>query len=150
MARETLERSLTVAAPADAVWERLTDMTTVASWLPVVHSVSEVAPLQTYRAILQDKVGPFSLKADLDIDVTELDEHRRIAVHAAGEDRQVRSRITIDAAVEIGATDGTTAVSVSGTYEITGRVATLGASTIRAKARKMVDEFCVRAQAGLA
>ncbi|WP_162941408.1 CoxG family protein [Desertimonas flava] len=150
MARETLSQDLIVAAPTEAIWPRLIDVTTVASWLPILHHVTERAPLSHYDAVLQDKVGPFSLKADLAIDVVDVVEGRRIAVRATGEDRQVRSRIVIDAAVDlVPVDDSSTQVTASGTYEITGKVATLGAGTIRTKARKLVDEFCSAASVGL-
>jgi carbon monoxide dehydrogenase subunit G len=154
MATETLERQLTTTLAAPEVWARLTDMTAVAGWLPILHEVVELAPLAHYRAVLQDKVGPFALKADLDIDVVEAQEPSdvtagRIAVKAAGEDRQVRSRITIDAAIDVAPSGDGSHVTVRGSYEITGKVATLGAGTIRSKARKLVDEFCTSAAAAL-
>lgn len=150
MARESLSQDVLVAASAEEIWPRLIDVTTVASWLPILHAVTERAPLRHYDAVLQDKVGPFSLKADLAIEVVEVVERRRIAVRATGEDRQVRSRIVIDAAVElVPVDDSSTQVTATGTYEITGKVATLGAGTIRTKARKLVDEFCSAAGLGL-
>ena len=42
-----------------------------------------------------------------------------------------------------------TRVRLSGTYEITGRVATLGAGIIRSKASKLIDTFCTNATTGL-
>ena len=151
MSRDSLERALIVNATAPEVWEKLIDVPTVAAWLPFLHSITEQEPLSSYTAVLEDKVGPFSMKADLLITVVELDQSRSIAVKAAGEDRQLRSRITIDAAVHLGdEDDGSTEVLVSGTYEVTGKVATLGAGLIRSKANKMVDQFCTSAQEGLA
>ena len=90
------------------------------------------------------------MKADLLITVVELDEPKSIAIKAVGEDRQVRSRITIDAAVHLrDQGNGSTEVRISGTYEVTGKVATLGAGLIRSKARKMVEQFCISAEEGL-
>src|SRR5690606_8752115 len=104
-------------------------------------------PLAAYDAVLQDRVGPFRLRADLAITVTEATEPTRLAIAAAGEDRQVRSRIAVDASLALSPADsgGGTRLHLEGSYEVTGRVATLGASTINSKARKLVDEFCTRA-----
>ena len=120
------------------------------AWLPFLHSITEQERLSCYEGVLEDRVGPFSLKADLLITVVELDEPKSIAIKAVGEDRQVRSRITIDAAVHLhDQGNGSTEVRISGTYEVTGKVATLGAGLIRSKARKMVEQFCISAEEGL-
>lgn len=150
MSCETMGGTLIVLADPDTVWGNLVDVARVASWLPILHSVTEREPLAAYNAVLQDKVGPFALKADLSIVVVELVEGKVIAVRAKGEDRQVRSLISIDASVHLTPRDdGGTEVTISGTYEITGKVATLGAGTIKNKARKLVDQFCAAAQEGL-
>lgn len=148
--RESVEREFAVAAARAAVWERLMEVPTVASWLPILHSVAEIEPLARYEAVLEDKVGPFALRADLGIEVVALDEPVEVAVRARGEDRQVRSRIMIDAAVQL-IEEGPeqTRIRLSGSYEITGRVATLGAGVIRSKAVKLIDAFCTQAADGL-
>ena len=148
--RESVEREFTAAASRAAVWERLMEVPTVASWLPILHSVAEVEPLARYEAVLEDKVGPFALRADLGIKVVTMDEPNEVAVRARGEDRQVRSRIMIDAAVQLIEEDPElTRIRLSGSYEITGRVATLGARAIRSKATKQVDAFCTQAAQAL-
>ena len=126
------------------------EVPTVASWLPILHSVAEVEPLARYEAVLEDKVGPFALRADLGIEVVTMDKPNEVAVQARGEDRQVRSRIMIDAAVQL-IEEGPelTRIRLSGSYEITGRVATLGARAIRSKAIKQVDAFCTQASQAL-
>ncbi|MFT7473637.1 MAG: carbon monoxide dehydrogenase subunit G [Verrucomicrobiales bacterium] len=150
MSKETLERELIIEAAPGQVWANLVDVPRVAGWLPFLHTIVEHDRLETYSAVLEDKVGPFAMRADLDISVIELDVERSIVVKAAGEDRAVRSRITIDAELRIAPReDGFSDVHVGGTYEVTGKVATLGAGLIRSKARKMVDEFCIAAQQGL-
>lgn len=148
--RENVEREFAVAAGRAAVWERLIEVPTVASWLPILHSVVEVEPLARYEAVLEDKVGPFALRADLGIKVVAMDEPTEVAVRARGEDRQVRSRIMIDAAIRLhDESPELTRIRLSGSYEITGRVATLGAGVIRSKATKLIDTFCAQATDGL-
>ena len=149
--RETVEREFMVPAPRAAVWARFLVVDEVASWLPILHSVTEREPLSAYDALLEDKVGRFALRADLRIDVVTVDEPLELAVRASGEDRQVRSRIVIDAAAHLDE-DGPdrTRVRLVGSYEITGRVATLGAGVIRSKAKKSIDKFCASAAEGLA
>ena len=155
--REQLDRAFVVEAARDEVWPRLLDVQSVASWLPIMHSVTEVSSGRSgidgssFQAAFEDRVGPFSLRADLHIEVAGVRELEEVSIRARGEDRQIRSRITIDAAAHLAdAGPDRTRVRLSGAYEITGRVATLGAGVIRSKASKLIDTFCTNATTGLA
>ena len=129
-----------VSAPAE-VWARVTDVQRVASWLSIVRDVKEVEAMRRYSAVLEDRVGPFALRADLGIDVTADAAARRLGVRAAGEDRQIASRITATVDLTVVPDGAGSVVMASGRYEITGRMATLGASAIRKKGEKVLDEF---------
>ena len=152
-----MDREFVVEAGRDEVWPRLLDVQAVASWLPIMHSVTEVSSGgsgidgSSFRAAFEDKVGPFTLRADLHIEVAGVQEPEEVSIRARGEDRQIRSRIMIDAAARLSdAGPGQTRVRLVGSYEITGRVATLGAGVIRSKASKLIDTFCTNAAHGLA
>jgi carbon monoxide dehydrogenase subunit G len=124
----------------DAVWAAVRDVHRVASWLSIVREVRDVDPPRRYAALLEDRLGPFAMRADLDLTV-ETREPRGLHVSAAGEDRQVASRIaaTIDLAIE---PDGAgTSLRVTGKYEVTGRVATFGGGAIRKNGDKILEEF---------
>ena len=155
--REQVDREFVVEAARGDVWPRLLDVHAVASWLPIMHSVTEVSPGvdsidgSSFQAAFEDRVGPFSLRADLRIEVAGVQAPEEVSIRARGEDRQIRSRIVIDAAAHLSdAGSDRTRVRLSGSYEITGRVATLGAGVIRSKATKLIDTFCINAAAGLA
>ncbi len=154
--KEAVDREFVVEAARDEVWPRLLDVKAVASWLPIMHSVTEVSSGtsgidgSSFQAAFEDKVGPFSLRADLRIEVAGVREREQVSIRARGEDRQIRSRILIDAACSLAdEAPDRTRVRLSGTYEITGRVATLGAGVIRSKAAKLIDTFCTNATTGL-
>jgi carbon monoxide dehydrogenase subunit G len=115
------------------------DVRRVASWVSIVREVRDIDPPRRYATLLEDRLGPFAMRADLDITVER--EGRQMRVTASGEDRQVASRIsaTIELAV---APDGTgTSLAVTGRYEVIGKVATLGAGAIRKKGDKILQEF---------
>lgn len=133
-------KNIRLDASPDAVWNAVLDVHRVASWLSIVREVRDVDPPRRYTALLEDRLGPFAMRADLDLTV-EIHEPRRLHVSAGGEDRQVASRIaaTIDLEVE---PDGSgTSLGVTGRYEVTGRVATLGAGAIRKKGDRILEEF---------
>lgn len=133
-------KTIRLDASPEQVWKALLDFHRVASWLSIVREVRDVDPPRRYAALLEDRLGPFAMRADLELNVDIL-EGRRLKVSAAGEDRQVASRIaaTIELAVE---PDGAgTSLGVKGRYEVTGKVATLGAGAIRKKGERILQEF---------
>lgn len=141
MASFEFDRTVTCEADAGEVWALVTDVPRLVDWIGVLHDAETVAPLESYRAVISDKVGLIALRADLDVRVTDQTPGRRIVVRAEGTDRQIGSRITIEATVSL-VGEGPTEVRVHGSYAITGRAATLGASTIKRKGEKVLSEFC--------
>jgi uncharacterized protein len=143
------DRTLQVSASPAECWKTLTDVPTLVEWVSVLDDAAELEHLERYSAVLADRLGPFRLRADLDIRVGDTEQERRIAVSARGEDRQVSSRISVDAVLRLEPGEHGTVVAVEGTYEVAGRVATMGAGTIRKKADKILDEFFGNAEAAL-
>lgn len=148
--KETFSRRFVVASGSEKVWRTLLDVTRVASWITIVGAVDEVSPRERYRAVLEDRMGPFRLHADLNIEVIELLEGSHIKAAAAGEDRQVGSRISVEGILRTATEDDCTTIALDGSFEVVGRVATLGAGSIRKKADRILEEFCQNATAHLA
>lgn len=138
---QDVSRTVRVAAAPDRAWSTVLDVQRVASWLKVVRDVRELEPLRRYATVLEDRVGPFALRADLAIEVTADEAARRLHVSGSGEDRQVASRISATLDLVTRPAGGGSEVVVSGRYEITGRIATLGAGAIRKKGEKVLDDF---------
>lgn len=143
--RQEFHESVRLPGGREAVWRTVSDIPTVLSWISIVGEAEEVEPGRRYRALLLDRLGPFKLRADLDIEVTEREEGRLIGARADGTDRQIGSRLLVDVALEV--LEGE--VDVRGSYEVTGRPATLGASSIRKKASKILAEFFGSAERAL-
>ncbi|MCU1492840.1 MAG: hypothetical protein JWO62_604 [Acidimicrobiaceae bacterium] len=147
MASATFERSIVAHHPPQSVWETLTDVALVASWVPIVEEFQEIERLSHYSAVLRDQVGPFRLRADLDVRLPEVLSLERVRLTASGEDRQVGSRISVDVTLAIEEREpGSTTITVVGSYEVTGRIATLGTGTIRRKADKLIEQFFASAE----
>jgi carbon monoxide dehydrogenase subunit G len=148
--RSEFRRELTVLASPEESWKTLTDVPLLVSWVSIVEDATELEPLGRYTAVLMDRLGPFKLRADLDIVVTALDTGRSISFRASGEDRQVGSRLVIEATMQVepDAAAGTVA-RFDGFYEVTGRVASMGSGTINKKADKIMSEFFAAAESAL-
>jgi carbon monoxide dehydrogenase subunit G len=149
MASMTFERDLLVRADAEKCWAIVTDVPRLVRWVTILDEAEELAPLDRYRAVLMDRMGPFRLRADLDIAVSEVEIARHIRVRASGEDRQVSSRIGVDATLNLEPDGDRTRIRATGSYEVVGRVASLGAGMIKQKAAKIIDEFFANAAAEL-
>ena len=141
MAHFPFDHSASTTADPATVWSLMTDVPRLVRWITVLDNAEEHRRLESYSAVIQDKVGMFSLRADLDITVVEVREPEYIRVRAEGRDRQIGSRITIETSVDVTPGADETTVHVHGSYEITGRAATLGSSQIKRKGEKVLTEF---------
>jgi carbon monoxide dehydrogenase subunit G len=140
--QSSFTRQVDVAADPARCWTTVTDVPLLVSWVSVLEDAEVQAPLEQYSAVLMDRMGPFKLRADLDITLTDVTVERHVTVHAEGEDRQVGSRVVVDVVLDIEPADGGgCTVRTEGTYGVTGRVASMGTGTIRKKAEKILDEF---------
>lgn len=149
MAREEFERVLAVGASPAEAWEVMTDIPRLVQWLSILEDAEELEHLSRYRAQLMDRLGMFALRADLDIEVTDHEEPRWLKARADGEDRQMGSRIVVELELTLQEAEKGATLEVSGVYDVTGRVATLGSSTIRRKADKIMEEFFTHLSAEL-
>ena len=150
MAAHEFHETFSVGRGSAECWAMLIDVDRVASWVTVVGQVTEHEHLVRYATVLEDRLGPFKLRADLEVLVTHMEKGSAISVRADGEDHQVGSRITVDATLALADNGPGTTIDISGRYEVTGRVATMGASTIRSKAKKLLAEFTESARRDLA
>jgi carbon monoxide dehydrogenase subunit G len=111
------------------------------SWIGIIHSVEELTYLESYTAVLEDRVGPVRLRADLDISATVVTPNACLEVRARGHDRAVDSKISIFAQVSISSIAEGVQLRALGDYQVTGRAAGMGAGLIHKKADRILDEF---------
>jgi len=142
MAAEKFARTLTVTTDPAQSWEALTDVDRLAGWVSIVHDVKEISRLEKYTAVLQDRVGPFKMHADLDITADVVEAGRHIDIRAGGRDRALDTRIAVAATMKLSdGPDGGTSIEISGDYQVTGKAAGMGAGVIRKKADGIINDF---------
>lgn len=146
MTSGSFEREFETTRSVEDCWATLTNVDQMAEWVEIVEQVTTIRALGAYGATLEDRLGPFKLRADLDIKVTECDPLQRIRFEARGEDRHVGSRLSVSAGMQVEQQAGRTVVRIDGTYSVEGRVATLGAPMIRRKADAILAQFTSRAK----
>lgn len=142
MPLETFAKTISLAAEPRRAWEVLTDVQELATWVGIIHSATEIERLKSYSAVLQDRVGPFNLRADLSIDVAVIEDGEAIDIHASGRDRALDSKIDIEGNLRLaGVPSGGSELSVRGSYQVTGRAAALGAGIVRKKGDVAIEQF---------
>jgi carbon monoxide dehydrogenase subunit G len=148
--RSTFHRELSVSSTPEQTWLTLTDVPQLVDWISIVEGAVELEPLARYEAVLMDRLGPFKLRADLDIALSDVVLGKSLLVKASGEDRQVGSRLVVEVSMSMAprGEDGTD-VAFDGFYEVTGRAASMGSGTINKKADKVMSEFFSAAGASL-
>lgn len=144
------DRTLEVGSSPQRCWEVLTDVQKVAGWVTVAGDVTEHEHLSTYDVVLADQFGPFKLKADVAVEVTDLTDGESIRFRAQGADRHVGTSINAEAHMALTPTGSGTAIRVAGRYSVLGSVAAMGTSTIKKKADTILEEFFSAAAAELA
>ena len=144
-----LEGHFAVAAPRERVWNAIWDIPTLASWVPGCTSAVQIGD-DTYRARLEQQVGFLKASFDLVLRVVETEPPARIALHAEGEDRRLRSNVQVVTEVRLDPADGSTLFTYRHDLSVFGRLGALGFPLIQRKAREVEAEFARRATADLA
>ena len=146
MATANFSRQLTVTASPEQTWTVLTEVDRLASWVGIVQDVVELSRLEKYSAVLMDRVGPFKLRADLEISVNVVRDAQEVEVEASGRDRVVDSRIAVRARLRVSPAEHAGAtIATEGRYEVTGRVASMGSGVIQKKADRILADFFSKA-----
>ncbi len=133
MPRTEFHRDLPVKSTSADSWSAMVDVPRLVSWVSIVEDAVVIDPLAKYTAVLMDRLGPFKLRADLDVTVSEVEEGASLQVRAIGEDRSVGSRLLVIATMQVRPEEHGSTISVNGVYEVTGKAASMGSGTINKK-----------------
>ena len=136
------ERAVMINAPLRTVWQFLWDVDRVVSCVPHCESVRTLEPQKHYEATVADRVGPFSVKFDVDIIVTEMEELQHLRVKGSGKDKRLGSSLTGTADLWlVHGTDGDTEVRIVSDVNILGKLGSLGHSVIVRKADEYMNQI---------
>jgi carbon monoxide dehydrogenase subunit G len=135
------EDGFTVRAPIERVWAFLRDAERVAPCVPGMERI-EVIDDRRYRVVAGASVSFLSLSFAMDVTVTEVDEPRRLVSVAQGIDARLRERVKLTAELRLEAAGPEeTIVDYRIDLGVVGKLASLGLSVIKGKARQMATAF---------
>jgi carbon monoxide dehydrogenase subunit G len=135
-----LTNEFRVAAPADTVWQALTDVERIAPCMPGAELQSVEG--DEYKGIVKVKVGPITAQYKGTARFASRDDAAHRAVLEA-EGRETRGQGNASATITAELTpdgDGTT-VSVATDLKISGRVAQFGRGVLADVSGKLIDQF---------
>ena len=141
-----LDISKSVALPqsADQVWALLRQLERVADCLPNVREFASADEPGRFSTLLVERLGPFSVRVALTIDVSEEaadSTTRRMIATVAGEDKAGQARVRGDVTATV-RPDGTGSVlDVTSSVEVLGRMAALGAVPMRRRGDQVFEQF---------
>ena len=130
------------AAPRD-VWKILRDTPRLTGLLPGVESVDALAgaSCEAYKAKVTDRVGPFKIAMDLEVNISVATEPSLLTALIKGIDSSGVNRVSGALQIALSDTWPGTELHFEASIEILGRLATLGAIPIRRRTTQMFAEF---------
>ncbi len=147
--RGSFERMSQTTATAADVWTVLHDVDRLASYSKHLGPVTVVEPDQRWTTSLQDRVGLLKLSAPMDVEIVDEVASAKVSILAYGQDRGPATRLVVEASIRLDQTNEGTQLALEGSYDLTGRVATLGAAVARRQAETMIEEFWTNLTADL-
>jgi carbon monoxide dehydrogenase subunit G len=136
------EQRLEVQAEVAEVWGFLWDVQRLARCLPGCQEVRELQPQKSYEVVVEERVGPFNARFEMDVEVKEMRPEQLVRLIAAGKDKKLGASTRSDLEVKLETLDfDGTALHIVADIQVIGKIAALGQVVIKRKAREIVGEF---------
>ena len=143
------EDSFTVKAPIDTVWAFLRDPRQVARCIPGTEKI-EVIDDTHYHVVAGARVSFLTMSFSMNVAVTEIDAPRRLVSVAEGSDSRLKERVKLTSELKLEpVSPAETTLSYRIDLNVFGRLASIGFSVIKGKARQMAADFAAGIRARL-
>jgi carbon monoxide dehydrogenase subunit G len=140
------EDRFTVRAPVETVWAFLRDPQQVGQCIPGAERIGVIDD-RHYQVVAGARVSFLSVSFAMNVTVTEVEEPLRLVSVAEGMDSRMKERVKLSSALTL-EPRGPAVTDVSYTIDLTvfGKLASLGFSVIKGKAKQMAADFatCIR------
>jgi carbon monoxide dehydrogenase subunit G len=140
--RLEIAKTADLASAPEQVWDALRQPEWVAACLPDIEAFAATDTPGRYATTLVEKLGPFSVRVALSIDVSEHPETRTMVARIAGEDRGGAARVRGEVRAQVAPAESAGSVlDVTSDVEVLGRLASLGAVPIRRRGDQVFEAF---------
>ncbi len=145
-----IEKDLTVAAPADRVWQMLLDPNVMGACVPGMKSLEVISDVE-YVSVIHVKIAFISAKFKIKTTIVEQRAPHYLRTEGTGEDASVASSLKQSSEIFLTERDdGQTELRMKIHVDVLGRLGTFGLSVMKTKADRMWDEFANNLAARLA
>ena len=136
-----IEKTLTVAAAPQRVWELLLDPQVMGGCVPGMQSIDVISPTE-YVALMHVKIAFVSAKFKLRTNIVEQRAPDYLRAEGTGEDASVASALKQQSEIFLTPlADGGTELRIRVNVDVVGRLGTFGLSVMKTKADRMWEEF---------
>lgn len=142
-------QDLVLKAPHSRVWSLFQNPERLFALVPGFRETRVVEDGRRYAAEVQESLGPFRVKFQLDIEITEMEEGRSLKARVTGKDT-LGGTLRQDLHVELeeaGAEE--TRLRMKTDVALMGKLAGLGAGLVNRKAQSLMEEFAANIRAAL-
>jgi uncharacterized protein len=138
-----------IAAPREAVFNKVRDARFFASCVDGVHDLKEI-DADHYTAVLETKVAYLKFKFDVVVEVLRVAAPEQIEAKIEGNPSGIVGRLTARSLTKLSDEGGQTKVTYEVDAALTGKLGSLGQPVLRAKAKEMERQFAERMHAAFA
>jgi carbon monoxide dehydrogenase subunit G len=136
-----MEGKFALRAPIQKIWDTLLDPETLLSCIPGAEKVERIDE-KTFDCVVKQKVGPISVKFKFKSVLSKVEPPRHIEVDGEGEDVGKAGHFVQKSVVDLREMSGEEVeVSYRTEATIVGKLAMFGDRIMRAKAKKVEEEF---------
>ncbi len=136
-----LEGKFTLKAPIQKLWDAMLKPETLQACIPGAEKI-ELIDKKTYDCIIKQKVGPISVRFKFQAVLTNVEPPTHVELEGEGEDIGKAGRFVQKTSIDLRETEGgEVEISYRCDANIVGKLAMFGDRVMRAKAKKVEQEF---------
>jgi carbon monoxide dehydrogenase subunit G len=136
-----MEGKLTLKGPIQKLWDTLLDPETLLSCIPGAEKIERIDE-KTFDCMVKQRVGPISVKFKFKSVLSKMEPPTHMEVEGEGEDIGKAGHFVQKTVVDLRETpEGEVNVSYRTEATIVGKLAMFGDRIMRAKAKKVEEEF---------
>jgi carbon monoxide dehydrogenase subunit G len=131
---------LTVAAPREAVFDRLKDPVFFASCVEGVHGLKETGPDQ-YSALFETRIAYMRFTFEVAVTMTRAERPLVIAAKIEGKPKGIVGRLSATSQAEFTEAGTGTTIAYAIEASLTGKLGSIGQPVLKSKAKEMERQF---------
>ena len=141
-----MEGKLTLNVPIKKLWDTILEPETLLSCIPGAEKIERIDE-KTYDCVVKQKVGPISVKFIFRSIITKMEPPTHIEVEGEGEEIAKAGHFVQKSIVDLREiSPNEVEVSYKSDVNIVGKLAMFGDRIMRAKAKKVEEEFTIALQ----